>query len=315
MGRPAAQGPADGPEHHRHLRAVEPARAAAAATFDFDGDARPGALPRRSPRPRGCTCCCGRVRTSAGSGRAAGCRRGCSPTPACGSAAPTRCTCDAVEGYLDALMPIVLSSAGDARRPGHRGAGGERVRRLRLGHRVPGAAVRGADAPRASTCHCSPRDQPGRHARRRHLPGVLATANFGSRRPLRWRPLRAQQPDRAADVRRVLERLVRPLGRHPPARSAEDAGGGAGRAARGRRLREHLHVPRRHQLRFTNGANDKGTYRPTVTSYDYDAPLDEAGDPDGEVSAGSGRSSASTRRCRTRRCPSRGRSWLPCRLI
>ncbi|MFJ5110131.1 glycoside hydrolase family 35 protein [Streptomyces sp. NPDC088551] len=30
---------------------------------------------------------------------------------------------------------------------------------------------------------------------------------------------------------------------------------------------------------FTNGANDKGHYRPTITSYDYDAPLDEAGDP------------------------------------
>ncbi|MFJ1787046.1 beta-galactosidase [Streptomyces anulatus] len=30
---------------------------------------------------------------------------------------------------------------------------------------------------------------------------------------------------------------------------------------------------------FTNGANDKGHYRPTITSYDYDAPLDEAGEP------------------------------------
>lgn len=30
---------------------------------------------------------------------------------------------------------------------------------------------------------------------------------------------------------------------------------------------------------FTNGANDKHTYRPVLTSYDYDAPLDEAGDP------------------------------------
>ncbi|HEY3471362.1 MAG TPA: beta-galactosidase, partial [Amycolatopsis sp.] len=27
------------------------------------------------------------------------------------------------------------------------------------------------------------------------------------------------------------------------------------------------------------GANDKGVYQPLVTSYDYDAPLDEAGDP------------------------------------
>lgn len=30
---------------------------------------------------------------------------------------------------------------------------------------------------------------------------------------------------------------------------------------------------------FTNGANDKGVFQPTVTSYDYDAPLDEAGNP------------------------------------
>jgi beta-galactosidase len=30
---------------------------------------------------------------------------------------------------------------------------------------------------------------------------------------------------------------------------------------------------------FTNGANDKGTYAPIVTSYDYDSPLDEAGNP------------------------------------
>jgi beta-galactosidase len=30
---------------------------------------------------------------------------------------------------------------------------------------------------------------------------------------------------------------------------------------------------------FTNGANDKGTYAPIVTSYDYDAPLDESGNP------------------------------------
>ncbi len=30
---------------------------------------------------------------------------------------------------------------------------------------------------------------------------------------------------------------------------------------------------------FTNGANDKGVYQPTITSYDYDAPLDEAGNP------------------------------------
>ena len=30
---------------------------------------------------------------------------------------------------------------------------------------------------------------------------------------------------------------------------------------------------------LTAGANDKGRYRPITTSYDYHAPLDEAGDP------------------------------------
>ena len=30
---------------------------------------------------------------------------------------------------------------------------------------------------------------------------------------------------------------------------------------------------------LTSGANDKGTYQPLTTSYDYDAPLDEAGNP------------------------------------
>ena len=30
---------------------------------------------------------------------------------------------------------------------------------------------------------------------------------------------------------------------------------------------------------LTSGANDKGTYHPITTSYDYDAPLDEAGNP------------------------------------
>ena len=30
---------------------------------------------------------------------------------------------------------------------------------------------------------------------------------------------------------------------------------------------------------FTNGANDKGIYQPTITSYDYDAPLSEDGEP------------------------------------
>jgi beta-galactosidase len=36
---------------------------------------------------------------------------------------------------------------------------------------------------------------------------------------------------------------------------------------------------------LTNGANDKGRYLPITTSYDYDAPLDEAGDPTAKYAA------------------------------
>ncbi|MDN3495471.1 beta-galactosidase [Planococcus sp. APC 4015] len=36
---------------------------------------------------------------------------------------------------------------------------------------------------------------------------------------------------------------------------------------------------------LTNGANDKGRYRPITTSYDYDAPLDEAGNPTAKYDA------------------------------
>jgi len=36
---------------------------------------------------------------------------------------------------------------------------------------------------------------------------------------------------------------------------------------------------------FTSGANDKHRYTPTVTSYDYDSPLDEAGDPTAKFAA------------------------------
>ncbi|MCM3659511.1 beta-galactosidase [Georgenia satyanarayanai] len=36
---------------------------------------------------------------------------------------------------------------------------------------------------------------------------------------------------------------------------------------------------------FTNGANDKGRYRPTITSYDYDAPMAEDGAPTAKYDA------------------------------
>ena len=44
---------------------------------------------------------------------------------------------------------------------------------------------------------------------------------------------------------------------------------------------QHLYVPRRDELRDDGGGKREstGNYRGNVTSYDYDAPLDEAGHP------------------------------------
>ena len=45
--------------------------------------------------------------------------------------------------------------------------------------------------------------------------------------------------------------------------------------------RQHLHVPRRHQLRLDERSQHRrqGNYQPDVTSYDYDSALDEAAAP------------------------------------
>ena len=62
-------------------------------------------------------------------------------------------------------------------------------------------------------------------------------------------PARAPE-DRPAHVRRVLGRLVRPLGRPPPRDRRGRVGAGTRRASGRRRLGEHLHVPRRNELRL-----------------------------------------------------------------
>jgi beta-galactosidase len=79
----------------------------------------------------------------------------------------------------------------------------------------------------------------------------------------------------AADVRRILFRLVRHLGRAAPPRRRRKCRGRHRRDAEGERLLQPLHGARRHHLRPV------GRLRPSVParhhSYDYDAPIGEAG--------------------------------------
>lgn len=130
----------------------------------------------------------------------------------------------------------------------------------------------GVDVP-LFTC-----DQPA-DLERGALPGVLATANFGSRSARGLATLRAQQPKGPLMCAEFWIGWFDRWGTHHVVRDP-------GHAAR--ELDELLATGASvnfymfhggTNFGFTNGANDKHTYRPTVTSYDYDAPLDEAGDP------------------------------------
>ncbi|WP_439692380.1 glycoside hydrolase family 35 protein [Curtobacterium sp. SP.BCo] len=111
------------------------------------------------------------------------------------------------------------------------------------------------------------------------LPSLHKTGSFGSRSTERLARLRQAQPTGPLMCSEFWDGWFDSWGEHhhttPAAASAADlddllAAGGS------------VNVYMFHggtNFGFTNGANDKGVYRPIATSYDYDAPLDEAGRP------------------------------------
>ena len=85
--------------------------------------------------------------------------------------------------------------------------------------------------------------------------------------------------DRAADVRGVLDGWFDAWGAAPPhARRRRPPTTSTSCSKRGASVNIYMFHGGTN-FGFTNGANDKGTYRPIITSYDYDAPLNEAGHP------------------------------------
>ncbi|MER7357171.1 glycoside hydrolase family 35 protein [Nonomuraea dietziae] len=130
----------------------------------------------------------------------------------------------------------------------------------------------GVDVP-LFTC-----DQPA-DLSRGALPGILATANFGSRSAQSLATLRAHQPTGPLLSTEFWIGWFDRWGSHHVVRDADQAAQELDELlATGASLNLYMFHGGTN-FGFTNGANDKHTYRPTVTSYDYDAPLDEAGDP------------------------------------
>lgn len=112
-----------------------------------------------------------------------------------------------------------------------------------------------------------------------HVPGVLRTANFGSHAIDAFSKLKEYEPDQPAMCMEFWNGWFDHWGEPHHGRPAEVAAAA---------LEEILsaggsvNVYMMHggtNFGFWNGANHDGRYRPTVSSYDYDAPIDEQGRP------------------------------------
>jgi beta-galactosidase len=111
------------------------------------------------------------------------------------------------------------------------------------------------------------------------LPELHKTGSFGSRVAQRLETLRRHQPTGPLMCSEFWDGWFDDWGgRHhltPVAQTARDLDELLARGASVNIYMFHGGT----NFGFTNGANDKGTYQPITTSYDYDAPLNEAGNP------------------------------------
>ncbi|MER5209915.1 beta-galactosidase [Streptomyces sp. NPDC002838] len=111
------------------------------------------------------------------------------------------------------------------------------------------------------------------------LPGTVATATFGSRVDEHLAALRAHRPEGPLMCSEFWIGWFDHWGGPHHVRSAEDAAADLDRLLSAGASVNLYMFHGGTNFGFTNGANHHHTYAPTVTSYDYDAPLTECGDP------------------------------------
>ncbi|MDX3234279.1 beta-galactosidase [Streptomyces sp. ME03-5709C] len=182
----------------------------------------------------------------------------------------------AVDDYLDRLLPLVVPYLATNGGPvlavqveNEYGAYG--LDPSYLTHLQDRLVRGGVDVP-LFTC-----DQPADLARG-SLPGVLSTVNFGSRPAQGLAALREHQ---GVGPLMCTEFWNGWFDRWGGVHVVRDAASAAADLDELLSAGASVNLYMFHggtNFGFTNGANDKHTYRPTITSYDYDAPLDEAGD-------------------------------------
>jgi beta-galactosidase len=121
--------------------------------------------------------------------------------------------------------------------------------------------------------------------RRGSLPSLHRTGSFGSQAAERLATLREHQPSGPLMCSEFWDGWFDWWGGVHHTTSAEDAAAELDTLlAAGASVNIYMfHGGTNFGL--TNGANDKGRYLPITTSYDYDAPLDEAGDPTAKYAA------------------------------
>lgn len=185
----------------------------------------------------------------------------------------------AVSDYLDHLAPVLVPRQIDRGGPiilvqveNEYGAYGEDQQYLR----ALAAMIRrtGVTVPLTTV------DQPtGDMLANGSLPELHTTGSFGSRVPVRLQALRRHQPTGPLMCSEFWDGWFDHWGGHHHVNAVDQAA---------RDLDEMLALGASVNLYMfhggtnfglTNGANDHGIYQPITTSYDYDAPLDEAGNP------------------------------------
>ncbi|MDX3578760.1 glycoside hydrolase family 35 protein [Streptomyces sp. FL07-04A] len=186
---------------------------------------------------------------------------------------------DAVDRYLDLLLPPLLPYMAASGGPviavqveNEYGAYGDDVAYLK--HIEHALRSRGVEEL-LFTCDQTAGDHLGNGT----LPGVLATGTFGSRVEESLRRLREAQPEGPLMCSEFWIGWFDHWGGPHHGRDAEDAAADLDRLlAAGASVNIYMFHGGTN-FGYTNGANHHHAYVPTVTSYDYDAPLTESGDP------------------------------------